>query len=396
MPERSRYVKDACMMMLAFRAKSSTCLVACSSDNLSEIEAVVDVCYCVLGTVSITEGRGMARKKATDLALAGSKGGKARAARLTRSERSEIARAGALARWGSDTTAINDGALSIGDREIKCAVLADGRRVLNQQTFLQTLGRARSAKGKTGSAAGGLPPFLAAANLHEFITDELREMLEPIPYRPITGGRAFGYQAEILPLVCDVYLAARKEGRLLQSQVPIAEMSEILVRSLARVGIIALVDEATGYQEVRARDELQRILEKYVQAELRPWTKMFPNEFFQEIYRLQGWEYRPGSAKRTPYVGKLVNKYVYEQLPPGVLDELRELNPVTEKGWRRHKHHQHLTTDTGNKHLDRQISTVTTLMRIAEDKGEFEELFERAFPPPQMRLPLVIEAVEED
>jgi len=57
------------------------------------------------------------------------------------------------------------------------------------------------------------------------------------------------------------------------------------------------------------------------------------------------WGYRPGYAKRTPYVGKLINKYVYEQLPPGVLPQLRRLNPVTERGFRRHKHFQFLTAD---------------------------------------------------
>lgn len=339
----------------------------------------------------------MARKTAEDLVKrAASAGGKARAQKLTRTERSEIARAAALARWGSGSVdAINDGALQIGNHEIRCAVLEDGRRVLAQQTVLQTLGRARSAKGGTGSESGGLPPFLAAANLQEFISDDLRELLDPIPYRPLTGGRAYGYRAEILPMVCDVYLAARTAGRTSKAQDRVAEICEILVRSLAKVGIIALVDEATGYQEVRANDELRRILELYVRAELRPWVKMFPDEFFQEIYRLQGWAYRPGNAKRTPYVGKLINKYVYEHLPPGVLEELRELNPRTDKGYRRHKHHQYLTADTGNVHLDRQISTVTTLMRIAHDKHDFEDMFERAFPPPQLRLPLVLEAAEE-
>jgi len=324
------------------------------------------------------------------VARAASNGGKARAERLSRSQRSEIARQAALARWGSNEgTAINDGALVIGDREIRCAVLTDGTRVLSQQTVLQTLGRARSAKGRQGSQSG-LPPFLAAANLQEFISDELRDKLDSIPYRPATGGRAYGYRAEILPMVCDVYLEARKAGKLARRQIAVAEICEILVRSLAKVGIIALVDEATGYQDVRARDELQRILEYYVQAELRPWTKMFPDEFFREIYRLQGWAYKPGSAKRTPYVGKLINKYIYEQLPPGVLDELRELNPVTARGRRKHKHFQYLTSDTGNQHLDRQISTVSTLLRISDDKEHFEDLFERAFPPPQARLPLVV------
>lgn len=103
---------------------------------------------------------------------------------------------------------------------------------------------------------------------------------------------------------------------------------------------------------------------------------------------MQEWEYKPGTSKRTPYVGKLVNKYVYDALPPGVLDELRRLNPRNEHGNRSYRFHQFLTADTGNAHLDKQISTVTTLMRISDDKDEFEELFERAFPPPQPRLPL--------
>jgi hypothetical protein len=177
---------------------------------------------------------------------------------------------------------------------------------------------------------------------------------------------------------------------LFRSQEPTAEAAETLKRGLARVGIIALIDEATGYQEVRARRELEQILNAYVQAELRPWIRTFPDEFFREIYRLQGWEYKPGTSKRHPYVGKLVNKYIYEQLPPGVLDELRRLNPRTERGYRAHKHFQFLTADTGNPQLDRQISTVTTLLRIANSKAEFEDLFDRAFAR-QMRLPLVIE-----
>ncbi len=148
-------------------------------------------------------------------------------------------------------------------------------------------------------------------------------------------------------MVCDVYLEARNAHKLDPKQRSVARAAEILVRGLARVGIVALVDEATGFQEVRARDELQRILEAYVQAEFRPWLKMFPDDFFREIYRLQGWEYRPGTSKRTPYVGKLVNKYVYEQLPTGVLDELRRLNPKNERGNPSRRHHQFLTEGTG-------------------------------------------------
>lgn len=325
-----------------------------------------------------------------------SAGGTARAARLSPEERSAIAQEAAAARWGNAAVpAPDNGDLQIGDRAIKCAVTEDGTRLISQESFLTALGRAPKAKGGTGVRGSRVPAFLSASNLQPYISRELQEMADPILYAPRTGGRAFGYRAELLPLVCEVYLDARADGRLLKSQEPAAKAAEILARGLMRVGIIALIDEATGYQETRARNELQKILEAYVKAELRPWLKTFPDEFFKEIYRLQGWEYKPGTSKRTPYVGKLVNKYVYEQLPPGVLDKLRELNPRSPRGYRPHKFFQFLTADTGNPHLDKQISTVTTLMRISNNKTEFEDLFERAFPPVEPRLPLVVDVEDE-
>ena len=320
------------------------------------------------------------------------KGGEARAKSLTKDERSTIAREAARARWGTkEIDAPHSGTLVIGNLEINCAVTTDGTRLINQETFLRALGRDPRPKAGTGSRSGALPAVISAQNLQPFVSPQLRQMAEPITYRPPTGGRVQGFKAEMLPEVCDVYLDARAAGALHHLQEPVAEAAEVLMRGLARVGITALIDEATGYQETRARRELQKILEAYIVAELQPWTKMFPDQFFEQIYRLQGWEYKPGTAKRTPYVGKLINHYIYEQLPPGILDELRDKNPKRESGHRAHKHHQFLTAQTGSPHLDRQIATVTTLMRISSDKQEFEELFERAFPPAQSRLPLIVE-----
>jgi hypothetical protein len=329
-------------------------------------------------------------KEARALSRVGaSRGGRIRAERLSSADRQAIARQAAQARWGKAiASAEYAGEVRIGDRTISCAVLEDETRVINQGTLLTALGRSNRPSGGPGD--NGYALF--AGNLKPFISPQLANTLStPIAYVPPTGGRAWGYPADVLPDVCDVYLDARKENRLLKSQEAAAEAAEILMRSLARVGVVALVDEATGYQDVRARNDLQRILEYYVQAELRPWLKMFPDDFFREVYRLQGWEYKPGTSKRNPAVGKLVNKYIYEQLPPGVHEELQRKNPRTPKGYRAHKHFQFLTEGTGIPHLDRQISTVTTLMRISDSKSEFENLFERAFPPTHPRLPLVLE-----
>lgn len=321
-----------------------------------------------------------------------SAGGKARAQSLSKEERSEISRRAAQKRWGTVIErATHTGELQIGDRVISCAVLEDGTRLINQETFMTALGRAPKAKGGTGSTMASVPPFLSAKNLQAYATDELRSRWNAIRYSVPSGTIAYGYNAEILPDVCEIYLQADDDGNIVSSQRGSVRAAGIIMRGLARVGITALVDEATGYQEVRARYELQAILEEFVQAELRPWMKRFPDDFFQHIYRLNGWDYKPGQSKRTPYVGKLVNKYIYDQLAPGVREELQRLNPKNAKGNRPHKHHQHLTEGTGLTALDRQIAVVTTLMRISPTKDRFEELFEEAYPPAQQKLPLVVD-----
>jgi hypothetical protein len=323
--------------------------------------------------------------------LGGSKGGRARAERLSPEERSLAAREAAEARWGRTVAeATHEGELIIGNMRIECAVLDDGTRVLSQGTVLGALGRAPTMGRR--ELTEGRPPFLSAANLQPFIPPELTGLYEPVRYRHAgSSARSLGYRAEILPMVCEVYLDARSEGVLQRSQRETAKAAETLIRGLARVGIIALVDEATGYQEVRARRELEKILEAYVQEQYRPWLRTFPDEFFREVYRIHGWEFRPGQTQRTPHVGKLIKHYVYGQLPQGVLPELERVNPKNAKGNRPRKHHQHLTADTGNDHLDKQINTVITLMKASRNRHEFEELFERVFPPPQQKLPLVIE-----
>lgn len=328
--------------------------------------------------------------------LGAAKGGKARASSLSEEARRAIAQDAAAARWGTASTprATHTGEMVIAGRKLAAAVLDNGKRVLTQATFLAAVGRVRRPKGGTGimGSAGGLPAVLAADNLQPFVTEELRETAIPVMYRTETGAKASGYDAMLLPMVCEVYLRARDADAIHYTQRAVVEASDLLMRGLARVGIVALVDEATGYQEDRARDELSKILEHYIAAELRPWVRTFPQEFFQQVYRLQGWDFKPGSAKRTPYVGRLINKHIYEPLPPGVLDELRRRNPVTETGYRRHKHFQFLTPDTGSPHLDKQIAMVTMLMRVSQDKDEFEELFNKAFSKPvQQRLPLIVD-----
>lgn len=318
-----------------------------------------------------------------------SKAGKARMTKLTSEQRSEIARAGAIARWEkADPTradlpnaiyGADDRPLRIGDMEIPCFVLEDERRVLITGGMQDALNMARG-----GSMVAGMNRFELFASgerINPFIPNDLMDRIRnPIIFLTTTGQKAHGYDAEILVELCEAVLAARAAGRLQKQQMSIAQQCELIMRGLARVGIVALVDEATGFQEIRKRDALHKILEAYIAPELMKWAKRFPDSFYGEMFRLHGWEYDPESVKRPGVVGKFTNIYIYEQLPPGVIDELREINPKDEFGRRKNRHHQFLTEDVGNPHLEKQISATTTLMRASDDWPTFKRLFAKAFP----------------
>ena len=159
-----------------------------------------------------------------------------------------------------------------------------------------------------------------------------------------------------------------------------ADSCEILLRGFAKVGVVALVDEATGYQRDRDRDELHRLLAAYVSEDLLPWTKRFPDVFYEEMFRLRGWSWKLGGSQRPRHAGKLTNQVVYERLPAGVLQALREKNPVDEQGRRKHRHHQWLTLDVGDRHLEKHLAAVIPVMRLSSGWDDFISKLDRAVP----------------
>lgn len=262
------------------------------------------------------------------------------------------------------------GEISVSNFKIPCAVLPDGRRVLIQREVVGAL---------TGNKKGGLDRYLSASNLKEFVPDKFKgKSLDQSVEKFIFHTRkAQIFEATDLIDLCEMYLKARDAGVLLTNQKHLAVQAENIIRSFAKVGIIALVDEATGYQLDRDKDELQKILSAYISEELLPWQKRFPDEFYNQIFRLKNWTSDP-IKQRSPFVGKITNDVIYSLLPPGVLQELKKQNPIVENK-RKYKHHQFLTPEIGNKHLDKQLTEVITLMRVSETWDEFEENMFKAF-----------------
>ena len=277
--------------------------------------------------------------------------------------------------------ATHEGPLHIGTIEIAAAVLETGQRVLTQSDFMRALGRARQAKGRdyyTGDV--NLPAFLTAQNLKPFIPDDLKVTSSQIEFKPLKGAKAFGYPAEMLPKVCDVFWNADEAGVLTKNQKHIAERAKILMRGLAHVGIIALVDEATGYQEIRDRLALQAILDKFLQKEFATWAKRFPDEFYKEMFRLRGWQWRGMRVNRPSVVGKYTNDLIYQRLAPGILSELQKRNPKDEKGQREGKHHQLLTDNIGVPALQQHLFATVGFMRASTTWDQFYRMMQRAFP----------------
>jgi len=294
-----------------------------------------------------------------------------------------------------DNEATHKGMLRIGSVEIPCAVLKDGRRVLSENGIANALGgRSGSAKRlKTEAANQGahLPVFLASRSLFPYINNNLLDgPLKPIKY--ISGDSDVnGYAAEALPEICNIWLQARQDKILSPQQADRAQAAEIIMRGLAELGIIALVDEATGYQATRDRDALQAILDRYLQKEFAAWAKRFPDSFYREIFRLRGWSWNAMSVARPGVVGTYTNDIVYERLAPGILDELRSLNPSHEDGGRARKHHQYLTGDIGHPALAQHLHAVIGLMRASATWEQFKMMLDRAFPKKGTQLHLLLD-----
>ena len=318
--------------------------------------------------------------------LGAAKGGHARARKLSPEERKEIARQAAEARWATERKnpplirATHEGQLKIGETIIPCAVTEDGTRLLTQHGFLEAIGRSGKPAAGRGSVVEKVAPFLALDNLKSFITKELESSTFPILFKPVQGSRAWGYRAELLPRVCEVYLKARDAGVLLKNQEKFAKACDLLMRALAHVGIVALVDEATGYQEFRERQALQALLDRYLRKELAAWAQQFPTEFYQHIFRLRNWEWKGMSVNRPWVVGKLTKDIVYARLAPGIVKELEQRNPLNEKGYRKARHHQWLTEDVGHPALAQHLHAVIAFMRVAASWKQFHTMLDQAFP----------------
>ncbi|MEB3885962.1 P63C domain-containing protein [Lyngbya sp. CCY1209] len=265
----------------------------------------------------------------------------------------------------------HEGEIHLGNATIACYILEDGRRVLSSRGMQNAL---KMVDEEDGSRTPGsrLNRYLDQETLKPYLyKGKSEDHFKPIVcYKGKT--KINGYEATVLIDLCDGFLEARKYIPLGPRQEIIASQCEILVRSFAKLGLIALIDEATGYQYDREKDALQKIIKAFVIEELRAWQKTFPDVYYREIFRLREWDFTVSGIKKRPgIVGKWTNQLIYEQLPEGVLEELKRKTPNNARLF------QSLTPDVGEKALKSQLDAVITLMQASDTWEEFQVSFEK-------------------
>lgn len=271
--------------------------------------------------------------------------------------------------------------LADGAKPIPCFVLEDGTRVISgrgMQNVLQItpLDESKSEEMRSG---GELTRFISRKWFKELAAN-YKGLVSFTPLDCYQGNQKIsGYEATALVDFCNLILDARAAGKIkTDRQRIIAEQCEILVKSFAKVGIIALVDEATGYQYEREKDELQKILRAYISEELLSWQQRFPDIFYKELFRLNGWDFTvKGIKKRPQVIGKWTNTLVYEQLPKGVLKKLKEVTPKSKAGNYTARFFQSLTADIGDPHLTAQVNQVITLFMLSDNMKDMWNKFEK-------------------
>ena len=277
--------------------------------------------------------------------------------------------------------ATHRGILPIGGLQLEVYVLEDGRRVFAKRGMARALG----LKSEGGNA---FLKTLSGKKVGSEISADLQKSLEnPIIFNIAGADPGHGYEAEVLVEVCKAVTRAALAGKLLDSQKGMAAQAQAIVNALAKVGIAALIDEATGYQTERGPDALRLLVQAYIEKEQREWEKEFPDDFYLTLNKVYGSDPYISRASgalvinKPQHFGNFTNKYVYGPLEDGeVLKELQRLNPrIASTGSRKEKLHQFLNKGYGLEKLREQRQEVLTMLKLSDNIDDFKRLYEKRF-----------------
>ncbi len=172
---------------------------------------------------------------------------------------------------------------------------------------------------------------------------------------------AKGISTDYFISICEEYVKRLYEGRLkTERQREIAYRCSFVLSGFSRLGLKALVDESTGYQEHREKDELQVKLDAYLLGYFREWEKAVPDEYYIELGRLTSWKTPLGN--RPKYWGKLMIELVYDTLEPQVVEYLKNNKPPANTRW-----HQRFTENVGLREFTLRCYQISALAKMCHN-----------------------------
>lgn len=249
--------------------------------------------------------------------------------------------------------------------DLPCYVLSDERRVFRLSKLTHAL--RNLDHGKFGN-------YLAASVINKYLPEELRPLSDydndrtpqGTVYFLLNGKVEKGYDCEDFMEVCSAFVNAWMAGeQLTDAQMVMAYNANKFIIAAAKVGVISLVDEVTGYQVKRRERELNNKFQYFLSKDYREWEKTFPDDLWKEFARLTHW--RGSYELRPKYWGKFVNNLIYDKLDKDIALYLRKNKPVRKTGI---KYFQWLNEEHGMKELIIHIWQIVGIAKTCESMDE--------------------------
>lgn len=271
------------------------------------------------------------------------------------------------------------GNLQVGESSLPCYVLNDRRRIFSTRGMLESLGYKSNSNPDGVFNSKALAPFMETQgnpykgdHVVDFFTD--------------TGTNAMGYDVEKFMDICHAYSEAYEAGVLEGRNKDAALKANAIIRACSKIGIVALVDEATGYQYARAENALQFKLKLYLSEEMRAWEKTFPDELWIQFARLTDWTGSP-TKNRPKYWGYLVMDLIYGYLDEEVARYIKQNKPKPRKG---QNYHQWFNEDFGMRKLTEHINRVIGMAQGCETMDELKQKMAHRYGGKPLQLELFL------
>ncbi len=282
------------------------------------------------------------------------------------------------------------GNLSVGEIDIPCYVLDDGRRVFSMRGVVSSLSYNTETNARQVLANKAVLPYFDRGNLEVNTPAEkdFNSFFGLIEFDTGGYGKALGFDVERFMDLCHAYSKALDAGaKLTTKQAEAAMRANAIIRASSKIGIIALVDEATGYQNIRAEDALQFKLKLFLAEEMRGWEKTFPDQLWIEWARLTDWQGDP-TKNRPRYWGYLVMEMIYRYLDPDVAQHIKENKPKPRKG---QNYHQWFNSDHGVKALIEHANRVVGMAQGCQTMDELRKKMKHVYAKEPLQLELFVD-----